>query len=106
MVDIYLMYAAVLVRRSWEIEGDICLISARKHMLCYSLEAPGRVASDNFPQHMFSWWNNKKKKKQKQKNKQTKHCVATLSYLKLCLLINIIKRTLVVKGPLLLMLDH
>ena len=35
------------------------LISPRKHMLWYSLEAPRRGASNEYPQHMFSWRNKK-----------------------------------------------
>ena len=33
------------------------LISLQKHMLWYSLEAPRRGASNEYPQHMFSWRN-------------------------------------------------
>ena len=39
---------------------NIFLISPRKHMLWYSLEAPRQGASNEYPQHMFSWRNNKK----------------------------------------------
>ena len=35
------------------------LISGRKHMLWYSLEAPRRGASNEYPQHMFSSRNKK-----------------------------------------------
>ena len=35
------------------------LISRRKHMLWYSLEAPHRGASNEYPQHMFSSRNKK-----------------------------------------------
>ena len=35
------------------------LISPRKHILWYSLEAPQRGASNEYPQHMFSWRNKK-----------------------------------------------
>ena len=38
---------------------NIFLISLRKHMLWYSLEAPRRGASNECPQHMFSWRNKK-----------------------------------------------
>ena len=38
----------------------IFLISPRKHMLWYSLEMPRRGASNEYPQHMFSWRNKKK----------------------------------------------
>ena len=37
----------------------IFLISQRKHMLWYSLEAPQRGASNEYPQHMFSLRNKK-----------------------------------------------
>ena len=36
------------------------LISPRKHMLWYSLEAPCRGASNKYPQHTFLWRNKKK----------------------------------------------
>ena len=39
---------------------DLFLISSRKHMLWYSLEAPRRGASNEYPQHMFLWRNKKK----------------------------------------------
>ena len=35
------------------------LISPRKHMLWYSLEAPRRGAYNEYPQHMFLWRNKK-----------------------------------------------
>ena len=38
---------------------NIFLISPRKHMLWYSLEAPCWGASNGYPQHMFSWRNKK-----------------------------------------------
>ena len=38
---------------------DIFLVSSQKHMLWYSLEAPRRGASNEYPQHIFSWRNNK-----------------------------------------------
>ena len=38
---------------------NIFLISPRKHMLWYSLEAPQRGASNEYTQHMFSWRNKK-----------------------------------------------
>ena len=38
---------------------NIFLISPQKHMLWYSLEAPRRGASNEYPQHMFSWRNKK-----------------------------------------------
>ena len=38
---------------------NIFLISRRKHKLWYSLEAPRRGASDEYPQHMFSLRNKK-----------------------------------------------
>ena len=38
---------------------NIFLISPQKHMLWYSLEAPHRGASNEYPQHMFSWRNKK-----------------------------------------------
>ena len=38
---------------------NIFLISPRKHMLWYSLEAPRRGASNEYPQHIFSWRNKK-----------------------------------------------
>ena len=34
--------------------------STKKHMLWYSLEAPRWGASNEYPQHMFSWRNKKK----------------------------------------------
>ena len=34
--------------------ADICHISAQKHMLWYSFEAPQQGMSNEFPQHMFS----------------------------------------------------
>ena len=37
---------------------NIFLISQQKHMLWYSLEAPRRGASHEYP-HMFSWRNKK-----------------------------------------------
>ena len=39
--------------------AGIFLISWRKHMLWYSLEAPRRGASNEYPQHMFSSRNKK-----------------------------------------------
>ena len=39
--------------------ADIFLISPQKHMLWYSLEAPCRGASNEYPQHMFLWRNKK-----------------------------------------------
>ena len=36
---------------------NIFLICLQKHMLWYSLEAPHRGASNEYPQHMFSWIN-------------------------------------------------
>ena len=38
---------------------NIFLISPQKHTLWYSLEAPHRGASNEYPQHMFSWRNKK-----------------------------------------------
>ena len=38
---------------------NIFLISPQKHMLWYSLEAPQWSASNEYPQHMFSWRNKK-----------------------------------------------
>ena len=38
---------------------NIFLISPRKHMLWYSLEAPQQGASNEYPQHMFAWRNKK-----------------------------------------------
>ena len=38
---------------------NIFLISSRKHMLWYSLEAPCRGTSNEYPQHMFLWRNKK-----------------------------------------------
>ena len=35
------------------------LISQQKHMLWFSLEAPCRGTSNEYPQHMFSWKNKK-----------------------------------------------
>ena len=37
--------------------ANMILISPRKHMLWYSLEAPRRGASNEYPQHMFLWRN-------------------------------------------------
>ena len=34
---------------------NIFIISPQKHMLWYSLEAPRRGASNEYPQHMFLW---------------------------------------------------
>ena len=41
------------------ISTDIFLIYPQKHMLWYSLEAPCRVASNEYPQYMFSFRNRK-----------------------------------------------
>ena len=38
---------------------NIFLISPRKHMLWYSLEASHQGTSNEYPQHMFSWSNKK-----------------------------------------------
>ena len=38
---------------------NIFLISPRKHMLWYSLEAPHQGASNEYPQHIFLWRNKK-----------------------------------------------
>ena len=40
--------------RGCQVHVNIFLISPRKHMLWYSLEAPRRGASNEYPQHMFT----------------------------------------------------
>ena len=44
--------------KSWY-QVNIFLISPRKHMLRYSLEAPHCGTFNEYPQHMFSWRNKK-----------------------------------------------
>ena len=49
----------VIPQDKWDIQINIFLISPWKHILWYSLEAPRRGASNEYPQHMFSWRNKK-----------------------------------------------
>ena len=70
-VHVLCVYIAAIRQACQQKITDIFLISPRKHMLWYSLEAPRRGASNEYPQHMFSWRNKKK------------YLMDTLSYLKL-----------------------
>ena len=53
-------FGIALVRQFFQSKSiDIFLSSPRKHMLWYLLEAPLWGASNEYPQHMFSWRNKK-----------------------------------------------